>query len=503
MEKSLDYSKNIPIILETDILVIGGSQSGVAAAVSAKRANKNAKVTLIEQYGYLGGQSVGVMVCHYEFREYTNNKGQILAKGFGKELIERTVAKGHSDPLYWEWLEGRGPPFPNVPDGRAFGDIPLDVEDLKLTMQEMCDEVGVEVLLFTKFVDVITSSGSSHYLRPEIAIIANSEGLSAIRAKIMIDCSANNDVAARISPKHVIKPQSEVMPMQTYAWLGGVDIESFINAIWDHRDWWLFTYPEDKNQMLDHMRQGKTMVIRGGANYLDIADEKFPGILESIEKYCSPIIYYWLKPVKIFPCRIHGKITYESWWAIEGPVSFEDQTDPIAVSKFAQKQLHAIHLLQKVHSVLPGWEKCYVVRTSDRVGFRRTRVFNGLYTITEKDVKEGVLQPDVIGRGSGHDISRFHQEYEFGYDIPYRALIPAEIDGLLVGARSISCDPNESTLVALNAHRGISATMIVSQAAGVAAALCIEKNIQPREINIQALQEHLQAQDVVLKAPKK
>ena len=66
---------------------------------------------LIEQFGYLGGQSIGTMVIHYEQREYTNNKGQVITRGIGKEIIQRCVAKGHSDPLYQEWLDGKGPPY--------------------------------------------------------------------------------------------------------------------------------------------------------------------------------------------------------------------------------------------------------------------------------------------------------------------------------------------------------------------------------------------------------
>ena len=33
--------------------------------------------------------------------------------------------------------------------------------------------------------------------------------------------------------------------------------------------------------------------------------------------------------------------------------------------------------MQKIHSVLPGWENCFVDRTVDRVGFRETRVSMG------------------------------------------------------------------------------------------------------------------------------
>lgn len=61
-------ARKVPVLREVDILVIGGSQAGVAAAVAAKRANKAASVMLVEQNGFLGGQAVGCMVVHWEFQ---------------------------------------------------------------------------------------------------------------------------------------------------------------------------------------------------------------------------------------------------------------------------------------------------------------------------------------------------------------------------------------------------------------------------------------------------
>lgn len=500
----IPYQKMLEIKEKVDILIIGGSQSGVAAAVSAKRAYPKATVMIIEQFGYLGGQSIGTMVVHYEQREYTNNYGQVIARGIGREIIERTVKKGHSDPLYQDWLNGQGPPYNNVKDQRAVGDITLDLEDLKLTLQEICDEAGVVVKLFTRCVDVITNNRNPSLITPEYIIASNSDGLFGIQAQIIVDCSGNNDIAWFIGEEHIQKTTQDVMPMQTYVWLAGIDCEKFIESVWANINCWNSTtvlYPNDKAQMIDHMKTGKAIMMRGGADYIDEAETKYPGILTELERYCVPMIYFWLKTIKINPVQIKNDIIYDSIWAIEGPFSFQDQTDPNAVSTFQQKQLYAAHILQKIHSVLPGWEKCYLARTSDRMGFRQTRVLKGLYAMTEHDIKDAVQFPDVIGRGGGHDISRRNIKWEIGYDIPFRALVPAKIDNLLVGARSISCDVTEKGLTALNAHRGIQATIVCSQAAGVAAALCIKNKTSPHQMDIKELQTVLQSQDVIIKKP--
>ena len=229
---------------------------------------------------------------------------------------------------------------------------------------------------------------------------------------------------------------------------------------------------------------------------------KHSDLLEEIEKLCNPPIYYWLKPVKIKKIKLNQETYYDSTWAIEGPVSFKIQSDGNNVSDFQQDQLKAVHLLRKLHSVLPGWANCVVERTSDRMGFRQTRVLKGITALRTEDIKVNTTKDDGIGRGSGHDISRHNSQFEYGYDIPLNALIPSELDGILIGARSISCDTEEKGLIALNAHCGISAAIIVSQACGVAAAQCVELNLEPRELDIQKLKLELKKQKVILSPPQ-
>ncbi|MHA1338589.1 MAG: FAD-dependent oxidoreductase [Promethearchaeota archaeon] len=520
----IEYKRKIPILDSTDVLVIGGSQSGVVAAVAAKRANSDIKVMIIEQFGYLGGQSVGTMVVHYEFREYVNNAGQRIVKGIGHEIIKRVVEKGNSDPLFKEYLKGKAPPFTDLPDNRAFGDVPLDLEDLKLTLQEMCEEEGIIIKYFTKLVDIIADKSSNGFIKPNAAIVAYQNGLEVIKAKIIIDCSANNDVAYFLGKnyfadpeKFISIPKHQVMNMQTYAWLGGVDLKRFIDAVFEHPEYWQMIYPNNKEQMLLFMKQGKVIQMRGGAYYIDLADEKFEGILEEYEKLGTiPIIYYWLKTIKTHKITISNNdndldeekskktIVCEKYigdFAIEGPSFLKPQTDPENVNQAMLNQLKAVHLLRKIHSVLPGWENCYILRTAQRMGFRQTRVLKGIYKLTREDVKDHRRFEDVIGRNTGHDVGRGNPYEEYGYDIPYRILVPAEIDGLLIAARSVSCDIEDKALTALNAHRGICATIVCGQAAGVAAALCLKHNVEPRNLDVKILQDILKKQDVILDPP--
>lgn len=510
METKVNYSKTIPVKRLVDILVIGGSQSGVSAAVCAKRTNPDCSVLLIEQDGYLGGQSVGTMVCHYEFREYTNNAGQKIVAGFGKELIKRVVEKGNSDPLYAEFLADKGPPFLDKKDGRAMGDVPLDVTDLQIVMQEMLVEAKVEVLLMTKFIDVVLKKPVSEVdldkekIEIDYVIVSNAFGLSAIKPKIILDCGANNDVAYMAAGDLGIQvSKHKRMPMQTYAWFGNVDLMKFVDALWGNPDSWALKYPDNKEQMVEHVKEGKVIMMRGGVEFIDEADEKFPDHLLQYEAlHLGPVLSYWVKTIKRTIVEVEGKMKYIGTFSIEGPISHEDQNDPVALSKMQLRQLKGIELLRDIHSLIPGWEDCIIERTAVRVGLRQTRMLNGVYKLTLDDVKSHRVFEDVVGRNTGHDVGRGSPGGEVGYDIPYRIMVPLHIDNLLVGARSLSCETSDETMTALNAHRGICSTMVVGQAIGTAAALCIRNNIQPRNVDIKELQSELRKQDVILEKPE-
>ncbi|MHA1732002.1 MAG: FAD-dependent oxidoreductase [Promethearchaeota archaeon] len=489
--------RETPVLREVDVVVVGGSQSGVAAAVSAKRAVPGLRVLLLEQNGYLGGQSVADMVVHWEFREYTNNAGEDIAAGIGKEMIGRVVARGHSDPLYREWLEGRGPPFSNWPDARAVGDMPLDLEDIKLVLLEMCEEAGVEVLFLAKAVAAVPPGPSANGLPASRGVVVETlGGRYAVRARVVVDCSANNDVAWWVGgPDAVSVPPTPVMNMQAYLWVGGVDCLEFVRGAWRDGSFRTGrTYPDNEAQMVEFVKRGISVTLHGGSNFLEMVDEERSDLMEAYgETGALPPVYYWLKTLKT---REYGGV-YIGTWAVEGPSFLWDQTDYEQVSRAHANMIRACHLLLEIHRVLPGWGNAFVERTPATIGFRQTRVLRGLYELTAGDVTGNARFPDAIGRGSGHDVSRNRPGVERGYQIPYRALVPRAIDGLLVGARSISCETGDPALVALNAQRGISATIVVSQAAGVAAALCVESGVEPRDLDAGRLQAELGRQGVI------
>ena len=138
-----------------------------------------------------------------------------------------------------------------------------------------------------------------------------------------------------------------------------------------------------------------------------------------------------------------------------------------------------------------------IVETPPLLGIRQTRFIVGEYTLTADDAISGRRFADVVAISPCPIIHyygyRRYLEHE-GYDIPYRSLVPKEIDSLLVAGRCISSEqqPYES-------HRAMVPIMAIGEAAGMAAALCCELGVRPRELEVESLQSRLVEQGVELR----
>jgi len=145
----------------------------------------------------------------------------------------------------------------------------------------------------------------------------------------------------------------------------------------------------------------------------------------------------------------------------------------------------------------PELTDAHVLETPPLLGIRQTRFVEGEYKLTAEDAIEGHRFDDVVAISSCAIIHyygyRRYLEHE-GYDIPYRALVPRQMDNLLVTGRCISSEqqPYES-------HRAMIPMMAIGQASGVAAALAAQQEIRPRDLDVALLQHALIAQGAELR----
>jgi len=142
-------------------------------------------------------------------------------------------------------------------------------------------------------------------------------------------------------------------------------------------------------------------------------------------------------------------------------------------------------------------QSVYLAQTATGIGVRETRRIVGEYVLSEQDAIKGVHFDDVIAISSnplpGYHGKRFFLQHE-GFDIPYRSLVPRAIDGLVLTGRCISCEQ-----AAFQSARSMAPAMAIGHASGCAAAMSAKDGIQPRKLDVKALQKVLKGQNAELR----
>jgi hypothetical protein len=162
----MKYNTDIPVLAPRDVAIAGAGIAGVMAALAAAR--EGVAATIIEGHAFVGGQATAGGVHGF------CGESQ-LVNDVWREMLSRL-----------EGLDGLADYRPNV-DGRSF-----DIEVMKLVLQEMLTESGVQLFLHTQVVDVIREGNAVSSL-----VIHNKSGLQALPAKQVIDTTGDADVAAR------------------------------------------------------------------------------------------------------------------------------------------------------------------------------------------------------------------------------------------------------------------------------------------------------------------
>ncbi len=135
-----------------------------------------------------------------------------------------------------------------------------------------------------------------------------------------------------------------------------------------------------------------------------------------------------------------------------------------------------------------------LIGTGTQIGVRETRRVKGSYILTEEDALNGKKFNDVIAWRSGFlDIGFVRLSRMKIHDVPYRAVLPEKLDGLLMAGRCIS-----ATHVAASAGKSMGNCVATGHAAGLAAALSVQRGCLPRELEVDVLQEALRADSVDL-----
>ena len=432
-------ARDVPIYCDCEVLVVGGGPSGTAAAVAAARVG--ADVVLLERYNHLGGLSTGGLVIWID--RMSDWQGQLVIRGFAQELFDRLPADAIAGPDQNDWGStdaGKAAHWSQrtaAYHGIVTWSPTIDPERLKLLSQEIVIESGVKLVYHSWASMPIIQDG-----RVCGATFESKEGRMAIRAKVVVDATGDGDLFGRAGAdyEHDIEQADVHHCMNTAFMFAGVDMNR-----------WIAFKAGQPEQFSAFMARGR--------DACGLFDRPFVSWRNDVALFMGP--------------RQSG-------------YSGLDVDDLTTVEVRSHRAMGKMLDFYRQHG--PGFEQAFMMLSAPQIGIRHTRRLKGVDAVLRRRWPDGIALPDEIG------VSPAVSPKFPNISIPYGALVPEKLDGLLAPGRHLSCDRNSHGFM-----REIPQCWITGQAAGVAAALAVSVGVQVRAVNIAQLQSELLKQDVYLR----
>jgi hypothetical protein len=412
-----EAAREVPLTADADVIVCGAGPAGVTAAIAAARAG--AKVRLFEAHGALGGV-------------WTNSLlGYLLdfdKPGFNQELVRRLRER---DAINGEGMNG----------------LSYQPEEMKVLLEELCADAGVKVQLHTR---VAAAQREGRALRT--ILTESKSGRQAWQAPVFIDTTGDGDVGALAGCEFEIGKDAACpcQPMTMYALLVVKEISALAGLI--------------------HGVGNNGQHVGPTAFREELARA---GVTPSYGGAC------------VFP--IHGNLVL----LMANHEYGINATDAAQVTEATFRARGEVHRIVRALRKLGGpWDDVQIVATPEQIGIRDGRRIKGRYFMTKEDLVTGGRQDDAVARATFPvDIHALTAEdnkkaayHSAGvrtrpYDIPLRALIARDVDGLMMAGRCISGD-----FIAHASYRVTGNAVAMGEAAGATAALAASHATPPHDV---------------------
>ena len=397
----LEAMREIPVQNDYDVVVCGSGPAGIASAIAAGRAG--ARTCIVELQGCLGGIWTAGVLCY--ILDSLNKDGLIV------EIRERLRARG------------------------AIGDkLDLyDAEAMKLLLEEMCAEAGVEIRLYTRVTGVAVEARQISHV-----VLEAKEGRFALGAAVFVDATGDGDLAARAGCGFDVGRDGDglVQPMTLMALVANVPAE--VRAAYDPR--WFSATCIPKDEFL------RKLTAAG-----HVATYTKPSLFALPNGLCAMMVNH----------------EYE-----RSGLSSRDLT---AATISARRDVNSA--ITAMRTFGPEWADVQLVATAQAIGVREGRRIHGLYTVNVADIVAGVRHPDGVARvtfpidvhsvrrseGGGYSSGNIPKQEP--YDIPLRAMIAKDVTNLFLAGRCISGD-----FLSHASYRVTGNSVATGEAAGRAAA---------------------------------
>jgi len=429
----------IPLDDSWDVIVLGGGPAGCAAAAAAGM--QGARTLLVEATGNLGGMGTSALVPAWT---PFSDKQKIIYRGLAEKVFTATKAgmlHVKNDALDW---------------------VPIDPERLKRVYDDLVTEAGAKILFNTQLVRPHVEQGNV-----EAITILNKAGLTALRAKVYVDCTGDADLCAWAGADfHQGNEKGQKLMPATHCFiLANVDEYAYRNGRQLYAAW--------KDSPIHDI----------------IASGKYPEIPDTHITTCV-----------IGP----GTVGFNA-----GHIWNVDNTKPETVSAaLIQGRKMAEAFRRALAEYAPqAFGNAFLVATGSVMGIRETRRVIGDYILTMDDYFARRSFADEIGRncyfldvhwakedgvGTAEEIKKWEKKaFVYGpgdsHGIPYRCLTPRGLKNVLVAGRSISCEQRVQGSI-----RVMPVCLVMGQAAGTAGALAA-KNPDPdvHQVSVTELRQRL------------
>lgn len=404
---------------DADVIVCGAGPAGIAAALTAARAG--ARVRLFEVHGCLGGVwTAGLLTYIFDF-----NKPGITAE-LKKRLDERGARRStRADNFVYE------------------------PEEMKILLEEMCLAAGVKCQLHTRVVAAYRDG------RRLTTIVTESKtGREAWRAPVFIDATGDGDLGAQAGCGWDIGQQQDCpcQPMTLNALAVVKDAAALGNFM---------SFYQDSTRHIPAVEEFKAELTRAGIK----------------TSYGHPTLFHVRDNlVMLMINHEYGIKAYDTAQITEATM---------------RSRAEVFKVMRGLRTLGGVWDGIQIAATAEQIGVRDGRRIHGRYTMTKEDLVNGSRYDDAVARVTfGADIhaadSKINDKETIShggfktkpYDIPLRALIAKDVDGLLMAGRCISGD-----FVAHASYRVTGNAVAMGEAAGAVASIAAQTKRLPHEVD--------------------
>ena len=336
-----------------------------------------------------------------------------------------------------------------------------------MILDEMLSESGVEILYHTSFISPILEDKKLSGI-----VCSSKSGLEIIRAKVFIDCTGDGDVAARCGVPFEMGNEELglIQPATMFYHISNVDTDAL---------------------EADIQANINNFYRKDGVNYRSLHWR----VSEARENGD-----WKLDRVSIGLFRMPKK---DEWCVNTSRIMGVDSTDNRSLTRAeTEGRRQAEHITAFFKKYVPGCEDVRVKSTASHVGIRESRHIRGEYRLTADDLLSATVfedsvfvaanSVDVHGRFGPKSNEYIPIEGKY-YGIPYRSLVPVDVEGLLLAGRCLSADST-----AAGAVRVMPPCMAMGQASGTAAALSVKQGCSVRELDVDILRKTLRENGVYL-----